>query len=279
MSETPSRQIVLDTETTGLSPQEGHRIIEIGCVELINRRLSGNHFQVYINPERMIDAEAIEVHGITNEFLQDKPLFGDIVEDFINFTQGAQLIIHNAPFDVGFLNHEFALLNRGLGKVEDYCGVFDSLEYARKKHPGQRNTLDALCKRYSIDNSHRELHGALLDSEILADVYLLMTGGQSSLLEEEQVQETGSQQIQRISSNRPRLNVIACNEEENTAHLQRLEAVAKTSGEQCLWNNDCFLQTAVMTKFKGCSSWFELFAPNGLTSGFYSIPVITNAAQ
>ena len=235
MSQSYSRQIVLDTETTGLSPQEGHRIIEIGCVELINRRLSGNHFQVYINPERLIDAEAIEVHGISNDFLQDKPLFADIVDDFISFTQGAQLIIHNAPFDVGFLNHEFALLQRHLGKIEDYCDIFDSLEYARKKHPGQRNTLDALCKRYSIDNSHRELHGALLDSEILADVYLLMTGGQSSLLEEEQALEKSTQKIQRISSNRPKLNIIPCNEIELAEHTQRLEDISKNSGVQCLW--------------------------------------------
>lgn len=235
MSESYSRQIVLDTETTGLSPKDGHRIIEIGCVELVNRRLTGNHFQVYINPQRPIDKEAVEVHGITNEFLNDKPLFANIVDDFIAFTQGAELIIHNAPFDVGFLNHEYALLNRNLGQIENYSKIFDTLSYARKKHPGQRNTLDALCKRYGIDNSHRDLHGALLDSEILADVYLLMTGGQESLLNEDQSAVNNSQKIQRISSDRPRLNVIRCNENEQDEHLKRLAAINKASNEQCLW--------------------------------------------
>ncbi|NOQ36303.1 MAG: DNA polymerase III subunit epsilon [Methylococcaceae bacterium] len=237
MSKSHSRQIVLDTETTGLNPKEGHRIIEIGCVELVNRRLTGNHFQVYINPQRLIDKEAIEVHGITNEFLDDKPLFSTIVDDFIAFTKGAQLIIHNAPFDIGFLNNEYALLNRKLGKVEDYSTVFDSLTYARKKHPGQRNTLDALCKRYGIDNSHRDLHGALLDSEILADVYLLMTGGQSSLLNDERDGTGVEQVIQRISSDRARLKVIASSNIEQSEHLERLEAINKASGDQCLWTN------------------------------------------
>ena len=176
MPNSKTRQVVLDTETTGLNPQEGHRVIEIGCVELINRRITRNHFHVYINPGRTIDAGAIEVHGITNEFLKDKPLFKSIAEDFIAFIQGAEVIIHNAPFDVGFLNHEFHLLPKKLGQMEDYSTVFDSLVFARKKHPGQRNSLDALCKRYNIDNSHRQLHGALLDAEILAEVYLLMTG-------------------------------------------------------------------------------------------------------
>ncbi len=169
------RQIVLDTETTGLNPEQGHRIIEIGCVELIDRRLTGQHFHIYLNPERRIDDGAIEVHGITNEFLEDKPHFADVVADFISFVQDAELVIHNAPFDVGFINHEFSLLKKNLATVETYCSVFDTLTFARKKHPGQRNSLDALCKRYGIDNSHRDLHGALLDAEILADVYLLMT--------------------------------------------------------------------------------------------------------
>ena len=160
MSRAKKRQVVLDTETTGLNPQEGHRIIEIGCVELINRRLSKRHFHVYINPERTIDAGAIEVHGITNEFLADKPLFKDIVGEFLQFIKDAELIIHNAPFDLGFLNHELRLYDQAMGKVEDYSSVFDTLVLARKKHPGQRNSLDALCKRYGIDNSHRQLHGA-----------------------------------------------------------------------------------------------------------------------
>jgi DNA polymerase-3 subunit epsilon len=237
MTKLLNRQIVLDTETTGLNPLEGHRIIEIGCVELVNRRLTGRHFHVYINPDRVIDVGAIEVHGITNEFLADKPLFADVADDFIGFIRGAELIIHNAPFDVGFINHEFSLLNNGAGSVEDYSGVFDTLTFARKKHPGQRNSLDALCKRYGIDNSHRDLHGALLDAEILADVYLLMTGGQSSLLDEDVSHEEegeGVQLINRLSADRPRLKVIRCDEEELGAHHQRLEAIEKASGG-CLW--------------------------------------------
>ena len=176
------RQIILDTETTGLEPEQGHRIIEIGCVEQIERRLTGNNFHQYLQPDREIDAAAVEVHGITNEFLADKPRFEDIVDDFIQYVDGAELIIHNAPFDVGFMDHEFALLGRKKwGQVSDHCGVLDTLAMARKLHPGQKNNLDALCRRYSIDNTHRELHGALLDAEILADVYLAMTGGQAAL--------------------------------------------------------------------------------------------------
>lgn len=234
MSASDHRQIILDTETTGLDLKKGHKIIEIGCVELVNRRLTGNHFQVYINPQRLMDREAINIHGITDDFLKDKPVFANIVNDFINFTKNAELIIHNAPFDVGFLNYEYALLNCNLGRVENYSTIFDSLVYARKKHPGQRNTLDALCKRYGVDNSHRDLHGALLDAEILADVYLLMTGGQSSLLEEQAV-ITHHQPIQAISAKRPRLKVIRCNDAEQSKHRQRLEAINKSSDNACLW--------------------------------------------
>jgi DNA polymerase-3 subunit epsilon len=237
MTKPNGRQVVLDTETTGLNPQEGHRIIEIGCVELLNRRLTGKRFHAYINPDRIIDDGAIEVHGITNEFLQDKPQFADVAEDFIAFIRDAELIIHNAPFDVGFINHEFALLNNNTGTVTDYSQVFDTLSYARKKHPGQRNSLDALCKRYGIDNSHRDLHGALLDAEILADVFLLMTGGQSSLLDEgaAALGAAGSRQtIVRLSADRPALAVIRCNADELQAHLQRLEAIETASGA-CLW--------------------------------------------
>lgn len=172
------RQIVLDTETTGIG--EGHKIIEIGCVELINRKLTGRHYHQYVNPQRLVDPEAMEVHGITDEFLQDKPLFAHVADDFIEFIKGSQLVIHNAPFDVGFMDREFAALN-GYPKTADICTVLDTLTLARQIHPGQRNSLDALCRRYGIDNSHRELHGALLDSEILADVYLFMTGGQTAL--------------------------------------------------------------------------------------------------
>ncbi|MCF7969973.1 MAG: DNA polymerase III subunit epsilon [Methylococcaceae bacterium] len=229
------RQVVLDTETTGLNPKEGHRIIEIGCVELVNRRLTDRKFHMYINPERKIDQGAIEVHGITNESLQDKPLFKDVADDFLDFIRGAELIIHNAPFDIGFMDHEFALLKQGIGKTEEFCTVFDSLVYARKKHPGQRNSLDALCKRYGIDNSHRDLHGALLDAEILSDVYLLMTGGQLSMLDDDDLSEGGKEQvIQRISSDRPALRIIECTAEELLEHQKNLDMLEKSSGA-CLW--------------------------------------------
>ena len=232
------RQVVLDTETTGINPKEGHKIIEIGCVELVNRRLTQNRFQVYLNPDREIDAGAIEVHGITNQFLQDKPRFCDVVDDFMAFTAGAELIIHNAPFDVGFLNHELSLLDNETRTVESNSTVFDTLTYARKKHPGARNSLDALCKRYSIDNSHRNLHGALLDAEILADVYLVMTGGQASLLDEsDHIENTAQQDAVRLSTDRPRLKVICCTDDELTIHQQRLEKIAKASGN-CLWLQD-----------------------------------------
>jgi DNA polymerase-3 subunit epsilon len=228
------RQIVLDTETTGLNPREGHRIIEIGCVELINRRLTQNTFQVYINPNRLIDNGAIAVHGISNEFLQDKPQFENIVDDYLAFTDGAELIIHNAPFDLGFLNHELSMLKGKKRKVEDNCTIFDTLPFARKKHPGARASLDALCKRYGIDNSHRELHGALLDSEILAEVYLAMTGGQFSLLDFDDAEKTEKQGIVRLSADRPKLKVIKCTEEELKEHQLRLDAIKKESGV-CIW--------------------------------------------
>lgn len=236
MSKPVNRQVVLDTETTGINPKEGHKVIEIGCVELINRRLTRKHFHVYLNPDREIDAGAIEVHGITNEFLRDKPRFVDVVDDFMAFTAGAELVIHNAPFDVGFLNHELSLLPGETRTVESNSSVFDTLAFARKKHPGARNSLDALCKRYGIDNSHRELHGALLDAEILADVYLLMTGGQASLLDDgEQQQDGGERGIVRLPAERPRLKVIACGAEELAAHQQRLAKISKASGGLCLW--------------------------------------------
>ena len=233
-----NRIVVLDTETTGLNPQEGHRIIEIGCVELVKRRLTGKRFHVYINPDRIIDEGAIAVHGITNQFLEDKPHFEHVVEDFIAFIRGAELVIHNAPFDVGFINNEFSRLEIKAGTVADLCEVFDTLAYARKKHPGQRNSLDALCKRYGIDNSHRDLHGALLDAEILADVFLLMTGGQSSLLDEMQAgmnEANINTDVKRVAADRRALKVIRCNDEELTAHQQRLEAIKKAAGA-CIWN-------------------------------------------
>lgn len=175
------RQVVLDTETTGLEPEQGHRIIEIGCVELVDRRFTHNNFHYYLNPDREIDAGAIEVHGITNESLRDKPRFAEILEPLIRYLEGAELIIHNAAFDTGFLDSEFERAGAGELRTESMCTVVDSLQLARRLHPGQRNSLDALCKRYGIDNSQRTLHGALLDAEILADVYLAMTGGQTAL--------------------------------------------------------------------------------------------------
>ncbi|MDP2903904.1 MAG: DNA polymerase III subunit epsilon [Methylovulum sp.] len=235
-----NRIVVLDTETTGLNPQEGHRIIEIGCVEMLNRRLTGNRFHVYINPDKIIDDGAIAVHGITNKFLEDKSRFKDIFADFIAFIQGAELVIHNAPFDIGFINHEFSQLENFGKTVADYCAVFDTLGFARKKHPGQRNSLDALCKRYGIDNSHRDLHGALLDAQILADVFLLMTGGQSSLLDENLAAtevETNNININYLSTNRPALTIIRCNDVELKAHQQCLEAIEKAAGA-CLWNSN-----------------------------------------
>jgi DNA polymerase-3 subunit epsilon len=229
------RLVVLDTETTGLNPQDGHRIIEIGCVELVNRRLTGKRFHVYINPDRVIDDGAVAVHGITSQFLMDKPRFNEIAAEFIAFITGAELVIHNAPFDVGFINHEFAKLKQG--EVSKYSTVFDTLSYARKKHPGQRNSLDALCKRYNIDNSHRELHGALLDAEILAEVFLLMTGGQISLLDEPRSDDTATSQqhtVKHLAADRPPLTIIRCVGQELQEHQQRLEAIQKASG-QCLW--------------------------------------------
>lgn len=245
------RQIVLDTETTGLDPSQDHRIIEIGCVELVNRKLTGRHFHHYINPQREVDAGAMEVHGITNEFLADKPLFEHIARDFLEFINGAELIIHNAPFDVGFINAEFRRLDSVeggdvWGTVDRHCTVLDTLQLARQKHPGQRNSLDALCQRYFVDNSSRELHGALLDSEILADVYLAMTGGQTALslsADDGEQQGGSSSDIRRLDSQRPKLRVIQANEEELVAHEQRLAAVHKASGQQCLWLKDAETET------------------------------------
>lgn len=233
------RQVVLDTETTGLAPEEGHRIIEIGCIELVDRKVTDNRFHVYINPEREIDEGALQVHGVDNEFLADKPLFQDIVDDFMNFIKGAEVIIHNAPFDVGFINHELSMLDNAHVPMEQKCTITDTLAMAKKKHPGRRNSLDALCKRYEIDNSHRELHGALLDAEILADVYLRMTGGQVSLLlDDPGNQETNTNAVAAVNlKDRPKLKVICCNQEEQLAHLQRLEKIEDTSGGKCLWKH------------------------------------------
>ncbi len=233
------RQIVLDTETTGLEPEQGHRIIEIGCVELVERRPTGNHFHQYLQPDRLIDAAAIEVHGITNEFLDDKPRFADVADDLIAYLRDAELIIHNAPFDVGFLNAELQRLAK-FEALEHYCKVLDTLVMARRMHPGQRNSLDALCTRYEVNNMHREKHGALLDAEILADVYLAMTGGQTSLsLEgESKAGESGrAQQIRRLPEDRPSVLVLRANPEELAAHEARLVAIDAASGGNTVWRS------------------------------------------
>lgn len=232
------RQVVLDTETTGLSPQQGHRIIEIGCVEIIDRQITENYYHQYINPEREVDFGAQQVHGLSNDFLEDKPVFADVIADFLNFIRGSELIIHNAPFDVGFIDHEFALHDRTIGKVKSICGIIDTLPMARKKHPGQKNSLDALCKRYSVDNSNRDLHGALLDSRLLAMVYLTMTGGQGSLFdgfdaEQGQKLQNSTDRTRREVKNNLALHIKRASNSELDEHKEYLRKMRK-SGE-CIW--------------------------------------------
>ena len=231
------RQVVLDTETTGLDPAQGHRVIEIGCVEIINRKLTKRHFHCYLNPDRDIDAGAIEVHGITPAFLADKPRFYQIESEFLAFVDGAELVIHNAPFDIGFLNAELARSDSANTSMDVFCTVLDSLVLARQKHPGQRNNLDALCKRYGVDNTQRELHGALLDAEILADLYLVMTSGQRNLLlKDEETQEQRSETTAlRSAKKRPELDVIRASKEELAAHFDRLAEIESLSGNGALW--------------------------------------------
>ncbi len=231
------RQIVLDTETTGLDPQQGHRVIEIGCVEIENRRLTGKHFHCYLNPDRDIDEAAVEVHGITREFLADKPRFAKIEAEFMEFVSGAELVIHNAPFDIGFLNAELKRNKSSIKSMDVVCSVLDTLQLAREKHPGQRNNLDALCKRYGVDNTQRDLHGALLDAEILADVYLVMTSGQSSLSlrEESSGDKNANRQVRHLDPNRPTLPVRVATAEELQLHAERLAAIDKSSEQGCLW--------------------------------------------
>ena len=236
------RQVVLDTETTGLEVSQGHRIIEIGCVELVNRRLTGRHFHKYIKPERDIDAGALAVHGITSEFLADKPTFDRVVEEFSAFIDGAELIIHNAPFDVGFIDAELQRLDPQPPLTATLCSITDSLVLARSRHPGQRNSLDALCQRYGVDNASRTLHGALLDAEILADVFLAMTGGQTSLGLHEQGGDAGQgvgqgSGIRRLPQGRQSLTVITATPEERQRHEARLDAIAEHSGGKVLWRD------------------------------------------
>ncbi|WP_437609504.1 DNA polymerase III subunit epsilon [Erwinia sp. V71] len=242
MSTAITRQIVLDTETTGMNMvgvhYEGHCIIEIGAVEVVNRRLTGNNFHMYLKPDRLVDPEAFGVHGIADEFLLDKPTFADIADEFIDYIRGAELVIHNASFDIGFMDYEFGKLKRDIPKTETFCQVTDSLMMARKLFPGKRNSLDALCSRYEIDNSKRTLHGALLDSEILAEVFLAMTGGQTSLAfsqDGEQQNAAGGEAVhQRIARPLSALRVVSATDEEMLAHEQRLDLVLKKGGS-CLW--------------------------------------------
>lgn len=236
------RQIVLDTETTGLETSANHRIIEIGAVEMINRKQTDQSFHVYINPEREVDEGAASIHGMTLDDLKDKPLFRDIADDLVQFLSGAELIIHNAPFDVGFLNHELSLLDKSLPKVEQMCRITDSLALAREIHPGQRNNLDSLCKRYGIDNSLRTLHGALLDAEILADIYLAMTGGQITFLadsDEINFDSEAAAERRSRSSTKKRLNlaVIKATEDELAQHESWLDFLDEQCEAGSLWRN------------------------------------------
>ncbi|OEC82351.1 DNA polymerase III subunit epsilon [Photobacterium damselae subsp. damselae] len=233
MKATNERIIVFDTETTGMNMSgphyEGHRIIEIGAVEIINRKLTGNTFHVYIKPDRAIDPEAIEVHGITDEFLVGKPTYAEIHQEFMDFIQGAELVAHNAPFDIGFMDYEFRKLGLKDLKTDEMCKVTDTLDMAKRLFPGKRNNLDILCSRYGIDNSHRTLHGALLDAEILADVYLMMTGGQTSLqLSSGESSAAGEEnEIRRLTSGRKALKVIRASADEIAAHEDRLDLIGK----------------------------------------------------
>lgn len=245
MQKNQSRIVVLDTETTGMSggsePQKGHRIIEIGAVELVNRRHTGRNYHVYLQPDRAVDPAAIAVHGITDEFLADKPRFAQVEQEFIEFIRGAELVIHNAPFDVAFLNQEFSLLKETF-TTADLCKITDSLKVAREMYPGKKNSLDALCSRLGIDNSKRTLHGALLDAEILADVYLMMTGGQVSLLLDTEPTTVKAKTVEVVQQDKPQiaqtynLVVVKPTEEELAAHQDYLDLINKKSGNHCFWN-------------------------------------------
>jgi DNA polymerase-3 subunit epsilon len=232
------RYLVLDTETTGLEPRQGHKIIEIGCVELIERRMTGNNYQQFLNPEREIDEAALEVHGIELADLEDKPTFAQIADDFLAYVEGATLVIHNAAFDVGFLNHELGLLERNIGRITDYCEVVDTLLMAREMHPGQRNSLDALCQRYFISNEQRTLHGALLDSEILAEVYLRMTGGQLNLLGEADLTENSGKKIaetRALDPDRSPTKIIPASDKEIAEHEKWMKLLSEKKGATVSW--------------------------------------------
>ena len=229
------RQVVLDTETTGLEVEQGHRILEIGCVEIIGRKITQRQFHHYINPQREIDEGALRVHGISHEFLADKPLFADIWELFLDFVKGSELIIHNAAFDLAFIDNEMKRLAPENGSILEYCSYVDSLELARNKHPGQKNSLDALCKRYSVDSSQRELHGALLDAELLADVYLLLTGGQATLGLGDEERNSVTKSKKRAKRNSPPLRVIRASEDELIRHGEKLDKLDAASDSGCVW--------------------------------------------
>lgn len=235
-----NRQIILDTETTGLDPKKGHRLIEIGAVEMINRRLTGNRFHVYVNPQRPVDPGALAIHGLNDAFLADQPLFSQILPDFLNYITDAELIIHNATFDIGFIDHELQLAQATTQKISALCRVTDTLILARKMHPGQKNSLDALCKRYRIDNSHRNLHGALLDAEILSQVYLAMTGGQTSLLDHAlatpKTTEYAHESIKKTTHTNWTHPIVLATAEELNAHQEFLLFLNKKSKQACVWN-------------------------------------------
>ena len=235
------RQIVLDTETTGLEPVQDHRVIEIGCVEILDRRVTRNVFHTYINPDRLVEAGALEVHGIDNQFLKDKRRFAEVAPEFLEFVRGAELVIHNAAFDVGFINHELGLMRHEVTDIRGICGVLDTLELARRQHPGQKNSLDALCKRYSVDNSGREYHGALLDAQLLAEVYLAMTGGQAALVLDTADAPTGRSGIpgpRKLDRSGLGLKVQRASDAERAAHSEKLKEITKASGAPALWSED-----------------------------------------
>jgi DNA polymerase-3 subunit epsilon len=245
------RQVVLDTETTGLEPEAGHRIIEIGCVEIVNRRPTNNRFHRYVNPGRAVDAGALQVHGIENDFLATQPRFAEVAQEFVEFVKGAELVIHNADFDVNFLNHELSRIDGVPHEIRDCCGVLDTLVLARRMHPGQRNSLDALAKRYDVDVSKRDLHGALLDAQILTDNYLAMTGGQVSLsldTAQQVAAAAGLRVEQRVDRNGLELVVQRAAAEELSAHDALLAKIAKRCGRPLVWPSDAHSEVLQSTE-------------------------------
>jgi len=230
------RQIILDTETTGLEVRQGHRLIEVACIEMVERRLTGRHYQTYLNPDRRIDEGARQVTGIEDEFLLDKPRFAEVADEFLAFIDGAELVIHNASFDVGFLDAELAMLSNGSGSISDRCSVLDTLKMARELYPGQRNSLDALCKRLGVDNSRRDLHGGLIDAQLLGDVYLAMTSGQVAFdLGFDSASEQKQTAVQAPVTLRARPRILRAATDELMLHEQRLDALDKSSGGKSVW--------------------------------------------